>query len=234
MIDSEEHQEHHKYNHMTKYIRLIPIMIIIAISFLTGCKNDSTIIKVNCRTINVDTIQFITRSEGYETIRHRLNDLIGLDSLEKSGDWLEIRIIRYHKDAEPLRIFVIKRRAGIWRGFIVSMRPELNRNYEKIRYVPEIEEGHASTEVDWNYLGNKLLSMGVLEIDKTIPLGDYDVSNDADNVTVEYASKDGYRKYEITEPEVHETPGKIRITEIMKLIEKEARFKNFASLEKKN
>lgn len=212
------------------------IWILIATSFLIsmpGCKNNSAIVNVNCRTINADTIQFISRSEGYKTIMHRFNDLIGLDSLEKAQDWLEIRMIRYHEDAEPLRVFVIKRRAGAWTGFIVSMRPELNKTNEKIRYVPENDD-HASTRIDWSNLGNKLLRMGILDIGKAIPLGDYDVSNDADNVTVEYASKDGYRKYDITEPEVHKTPGKIRITEIMKLIEKEAGFKNFASLDKRN
>lgn len=200
--------------------------------FSRCCSEGKNIIEINQRKINPDTIQFSSINESSSKIAERLNNLIGFDSLKKAGDWLEIRIIRYRLSSTPVRICVLKRRAGKWSGYIVSIRQEFNKTNDNLfRYLPEMYS-NLPPKSSWNSFGQQLLDSGILEIGKTIPL-DGGSSTDMEGVTVEYASKDEYREYSVYDPEVQKSEGGIKMYHIIQLIEKELEFKNFASLSTK-
>lgn len=193
--------------------------------FIVSCKDNSNIIEINGKLINTDTIQFVSYKYPNK-VGNTINNTFGLDSLEKAQDWLEIRIFRYYYSNDKFRLFVIKRRAGQWSGFTAIVKVEYNEQGDS-RYIPanRVKDPPKS---GWDILGDQLLSKGILNIGKEIPLPN-NSSTDGNWVSVEYASKEGYREYTVQDPEDSEILGAKRLTEIIRLIEKELNFENFAT-----
>jgi hypothetical protein len=160
-------------------------------------------------------------------VRGVITQSFGLDSLAGSQDWLEIRLFRYYRDIDPIQLVVLKRRGGHWTGFRSSLYIEQEIEEKRVKYTPTVRN-EVAPKIGWDSLCNRVLGLGILNIGIELPLHD-NSSTDGNWVVIEYASRDGYRKYEAQDPELFEETGSRKIAEICLLLERELPFAGFFS-----
>ncbi|MBL7739069.1 MAG: hypothetical protein JNK14_07610 [Chitinophagaceae bacterium] len=206
----------------------IHYLVFICLLGLACSQNEpNSIIEIEGRKIDTDTIRYLPVDEVYGKQDIGVNAILGIDSLKRDSNLVEFRIIRYNFNPELIQFFTIKKRSGRWSGYAVTIKSEYNYSRSNHRYVPELHL-QETPRSGWDSLGRQILGLQILEIGKTLPVYAKQ-SMDMGGVTVEYnVFGTSFGRFSVEGLETQKSPGGIRMNIILNVIEKELGFRIYS------
>ncbi|HVT85326.1 MAG TPA: hypothetical protein VHD35_08975 [Chitinophagaceae bacterium] len=191
------------------------LFCITVIIFFLSCHNRDSSQQILARLNTADTFLYDfpkvnAELDSLRCIRKRfLESWLGLESLEKGFDSIQIRI-QYGGSMIGNRLVILVNKNNKWNAHISKLGNRQNLDYtgevvknNREEFIPTRETEIKTPKSGWNSFINELFNLKILSIEdqSRIEGYKYGVVNDGCFVIIEIATKNVYRWYEMDEPD---------------------------------
>jgi|SRR5579859_521080 len=173
-------------------------------------------------------IKDIPRDKGgvpyrYYGKKRELEKLLGLSTLEKGYDSLQIRVWYGSSFINSLQLLILTRSHDSWSAEYDSISLHYNKKGDSLLTATKHTESKSPSS-GWRYLTNTLSRLGIYTLPDASRLPHYPEANDGYGITIEYATKKKYRIYNYTTFEGLQYTETKKISKILKLLETQFNF----------
>lgn len=171
------------------------------------------------------------RPRSYYRNKEGVEEKLGLTTLERGFDSLQIRLWYGYAFNDSSQLVVLKNINGNWNGELYTLVYHFNEKGDSIKAISK-EVVNRKPKSGWETLTKKLFDFNILTLPDYHTIPEYDQVADGDAVIVEVSSKKRYKIYSYQEPHMFQDKHwqARNMEQILELIEDEFSFKRLRKL----
>ena len=213
---------------LKKTIFSLTIPIDFIVFFYMSCKERIAEKKSSTFTIDNPSQKYGLKNKHIPLVLESL----GLEPIKKGYDSLQVRLWRYIPSTDTGYLLILKQGNEVNYAHLYSFIYNFSDDSSSLASTNQkVVPLHPN--LDWSIFIDSMFKLGLLTIPDFRGEGNYDLNMDADEVTLEVATKNYYKKIVIPQPEknITKTIGAKKLMDIIFFLESELKNRNNLNLE---